>query len=262
MLNKDNKPSSLIGLFALLRKSFGDYKIKMAVLALLSFLSSTLEGIGITAIIPLFSFISKDQPASIDFISRFIGKVFAILHFEYALSSLLIFVISLFVIKSVALFFANYMAGVITSKYETRTRNELLAAALNADWSYLSRQKLGHLDQILTTNIDNSAKLLSYISYTILVMANLVIYSLLVVNISVAVALMAVVSGVVLLLALKPLFYKNTVVAEKQVSLYKTLAHYINENIIRMKTIKSPFVQERVKDKSRRYFEDMRSLNM
>lgn len=258
----DKKGGEFAGLIRLFKNEFGQYKIQILVLAALSFVSGILEGVGITAIIPLFSFVSEGRPKGSDFISRAIEKFFSILSLDYTLFSLLAFVVALFIVKSVALFLANYTAGQITSRYETKTRNELLASTLDADWPYLARQKLGHLDQILTTNVDQSSKLLSYISYSILVVANLITYSLLVVNISATVAALALILGAALLLALGPLFRKNTFAAEKQVNLYKTLAHYINENVLGMKIVKSAFVKDKVKEKAGEYFENMRRMNM
>ncbi|OFW87697.1 MAG: hypothetical protein A2W44_05575 [Acinetobacter sp. RIFCSPHIGHO2_12_41_5] len=239
----------------LFRRAFGEYKSEIILLTFLSFLSGFLESVGISAIIPLFSFVSKDQAPSSDFISRAIEKFFFYAHLEYTLTSLLIFIILLFLVKAAALFLATYLATRTTVAFETKTRNELFSETLKADWPYLSEQKVGYLDQVLTNDIDQSSKLLTYISSSIIVLANLIAYGLLVVNISWVVALLTLILGGAVLLALKPLFNKNTEISEEKSRIYKELAHHANENVLGMKFVKSAFVEERVLEKSREYFE-------
>ncbi|KKS95705.1 hypothetical protein A3B05_01700 [Candidatus Giovannonibacteria bacterium RIFCSPLOWO2_01_FULL_43_160] len=246
----------------LFRRAFGEYKSEIILLTFLSFLSGFLESVGISAIIPLFSFVSKDQAPSSDFISRAIEKFFFYAHLEYTLTSLLIFIILLFLVKAAALFLATYLATRTTVAFETKTRNELFSETLKADWPYLSEQKVGYLDQVLTNDIDQSSKLLTYISSSIIVLANLIAYGLLVVNISWVVALLTLILGGAVLLALKPLFNKNTEISEEKSRIYKELAHHANENVLGMKFVKSAFVEERVLEKSREYFEKIKKLNL
>ncbi|MDP3935323.1 MAG: ABC transporter ATP-binding protein [Candidatus Giovannonibacteria bacterium] len=259
MPTKFNENLTWLNLF---KKAFGEYKSEIILLAVLSFFSGFLESIGINAVIPLFSFLSKDQAAGADFISRAIENFFLYAHLEYTMASLLVFIISLFIIKAAALFWANYVAARTTAAFETKTRNELFSATLKADWPYLSEQKVGYLDQTLTNDVDQSSKLLSYISYSIIVFANLITYGFLIVNISWVVALFTLVFGGAVLLALKPLFNKNTAVSEAIGKLYKELAHYVNENVLGMKTVKAAFVEENVLKRSNKYFEEIKSLNL
>lgn len=256
------KLSQNLTLFKLFKNTFGEYKSKIILLTALSFVSGFFESVGINAIIPLFSFASKNQAANTDFISRAIEKFFIYSGLEYTLTSLLVFVISIFIFKAIALFGANYVATQTTTAFETKTRNELLSKTLNADWAYLSGQKIGYLDQSLTTDIDQSSKLLTYISATIIVAANLVAYAFLVVNISLYVALFTIASGALVLLLLKPLFNKNMAVSEEMGMLYKELAHFVNETVLGMKTIKSAFVESKVLDCSKKYFERIKALNL
>jgi len=58
------------------------------------------------------------------------------------------------------------------------------------------------------------------------------------------------------------LFYKNRIISGEFVQKYKILAHYINENIIGIKTIKSMFIGNQVFKRGLAYFDNMRSLNV
>ncbi|KKT29406.1 hypothetical protein A3G55_00430 [Candidatus Giovannonibacteria bacterium RIFCSPLOWO2_12_FULL_44_25] len=254
--------TSVRDLLCLFRKEFGRYKFQIIILAILSFVSGILEGVGINAIIPLFAFVSRDAVKGTDIISKTIENFFAYFNLSYTLASLLVFIIVLFLIKAVVLFFANFVITKITYMYATKTRSELFALTLKADWPYLSRQKIGHLDQVLTTDINHSSKLLAYISDSILVVANLAVYSLLVVNISPIIATLTLLLGAAVLFILKPLFRKNASISEETAKLYKELAHFVNENIIGMKTVKAAMVGARIIEKGRKYFDKLKDLNM
>lgn len=252
----------VLGLLKLFRKEFGQYKFQIIILAVLSFLSGILEGVGINAIIPLFAFVSRDAVRGTDIISKTIEKFFTYFHLSYTLKALLIFIVLLFIIKACALFFSNYVVTKITSDYEADTRSKLFSLTLKANWPHLLKQKVGYLEQILTTDINNSSKLLAYLSESILVFANLAVYGFLVVNISPPIAALTLVLGLAVFFAVRPLLNKNSIISEKINNLYKELAHYVNENIIGMKTIKTMMVGASVQEKSDKYFEAMRRLNM
>ena len=259
MLTKFSEKLNLLNLF---KKAFGQYKSEIILLTILSFVSGFLESIGINAIIPLFSFLNKDQAPGVDFISRAIEKFFLYAHLRYTLVSLLVFIILLFIIKAAILFWANYVATRATASFETKIRNELFSAILKADWPYLSAEKVGYLDQSLTNDVDQSSKLLTYISASIIVLANLIAYGLLVVNISWIVALFTMAFGGIVLFSLKPLFRRNIAVSAEMGRLYKELAHYVNENIMGMKAVKASFVEEKITERSNKYFEAIKNLNL
>lgn len=254
---KDNKISAVIKLF---RQAFGQYKRQIAGIAVLSFVSGILEGVGINAVIPIFSLIAGGDAD--DVISQTIKTFFAYLHLSYTVKFLLIFMVLLLIFKAIALFITQYLSVRIKIDYERNMRRKLLKETLAADWPYLSEQKVGHLDQILITHVSNSSALLFFIGNAILIIANLIVYSLVVINISFVIAMLVLVLGGVIFLASKPLFYKNRVMSGEFVQKYKLLAHYINENIIGIKTVKSMFIDNQVFKKGLFYFDSMRDLNI
>src|SRR3989338_3640531 len=107
----------------LLKQSYGYYRYQIVFLALLSFLSGTLEGIGINSVIPLFSFVTKSPDRGSDIVSRLIQNIFAFLHIDYTLRALLLFIIVLFVLKSIFVFITSYISVRITTNYERNTRS-------------------------------------------------------------------------------------------------------------------------------------------
>lgn len=245
----------------LLWRAFRQYEWQIAGMAILSFFSGILEGIGISAIIPLFAFVDSSQPKSVDIISRAIEKLFLFFNLNYALKTLIIFIVALFIAKAIILFCTNQITAKITCRYERNTRCEIFKLMAEADWPHLAQQKIGHLDQLLTTYVTNAAGLLSIISFLMLSLVSLLVYSLIIVNISPAIALLVGIAGIALFFLFKPLFYKNNKISEEIAKIYKQLSHYVNEHVIGMKVIKSMSAEREVIKNSEKYFDQMRELS-
>jgi len=241
---------------------FGKYRLQISLLAFLGFVNSLVEGIGISAVIPLFSFVSYGGNKSNDFITVHIEKLFTLLHLQFTLKYLLIFITSLFIIKLITLFFVSYLTTKIVTNYEVNMRIELFSKTLKSNWAFLSSQKIGHLDQMLSTNIANSSAMFFCFSAFILALGQLTIYTIIAFNISASITIMAILVGLVTFFALKPLFSRSKMVATQAEILNRESSHYTNENVLGMKTVKSFSKETSVVNRARQYFEKTKALNL
>jgi len=246
-------------LFLLFRRAFGEYQWHIALMTLLGFVSGTLEGIGVTAIIPLFSFIGGGGEAT-DSISLAIGSFFRYFHLPYTVKFLLLFMVVLFLAKAVFLLLSQQVTVQIVAGFEKKMRHKLLQTTFSARWPFLSAQKVGHLDQTLITEVASSSAILYYLSGAMLVAANLVVYIVLVFNISSLIALLAFVAGAVIFFVFLPLFRTAKNIAGKTVVANKKLAHYAGESIIGSKIIKSMALEESVLERGGGILADMKDL--
>jgi len=245
----------IFNVIRLFRKSFAKYKFQIVLLGFLSFVGSILEGVGISTIIPLFSFITNQRGGGDDIISRTIEKFFLFFNIQYGLKSLLIFILVLFFLKAISTFLIRYIGACIRSEYERETRSELFSLTMGASWLYLSTQKVGYLDQVLVTDVQASSSVLTEISDTLPTVTNFVIYTLIALSISPVVTILALILGLIIFLIFKPWFYKNRVASQEVEGLYKKLSHHVNECLIGMKTIKAGGVENFVKEKAGLFFE-------
>src|SRR3989344_4269182 len=252
----------LRNIWRVLWQAFGEYRSKIFLVTFLSFASGILEGIGINAVIPLFSFIDPSQAPGNDILSRGIANFFTLLHIGYTMRSLLIFIVLLFVVKAFVLYWMTHVGARITYEYEKEARKKLLRLSLNANWPYMSKQKLGYLDQILTNDLTRSSNLFLYASALILVIVNTLVYGMLIVNVSVTIAFATLLLGLVGFWIFKTLFQRGKMMSEKVVFLYKEVAHYVNENVLGMKTVKAMLVEQPVLNNAVVSFERMRVFNM
>lgn len=245
------------------RQAFGQYKLQIIILTILGFLGGLMEGIGVNALIPLFSFvIGSEEGGATDFISQTIEKFFLFLGLDFNLKYLLVFICLLFIVKAVVLLLFTYIRVRITTDYEQQTRCRLFNRTLKAGWPYLIKQKIGYLENVLMKDVEYSAMLLQQISAIIMELTSLLIYILIAVNISIYITLITLSLGAMLFLFFKPLIYKTRLVAHKITDLNKQIAHNVNENIIGIKTVKSMFVGHQAGKVVEQFFNSLKKLKV
>lgn len=227
-------------------EAFGRYKKQIAVLTILGFLSGLLEGIGVNAIIPLFSFFIRDGDQGSDMISKFLKQSFGYFDIDFSLKQILIFVSLLFIFKAIAILIFNYISIKITANYEEQTRNRLFEKTLKASWPYLLKQKLGHLENTIKLDVDKSSSLLTQISNLIMVFTGLLVYIFIAINISFNITVITLALGGILFLLFKPLIRLTRSTARQVVEINKGVAHYINESVTGIKTIKAFFTGDKI----------------
>ena len=253
----DNRLTSIIRLS---QRAFGQYRHQIITLIILGITSGILEGIGVNALIPLFSFLTDSDAHGTDFISQSIERFFGYLHLDFSVTWLLIFISILVALKAILTVFLEYVNTGIMADYEEKTRNNLFQNILQADWPHLIKQKLGYLETILMIDVPASARVLQQISSAILVSTSLLIYAVVAFNISTTVTLVAFAVSAVLFLVIKPLLYRIKVLGYERTQINKDTAHHVNENIFGIKTIKTMAVADGVSQKASDYFRRLRQL--
>lgn len=255
-----SKKTRLFSFIKLYNYGFGKYKFHIIFLAALGFVAGLLEGVGVNALIPLFSFIVGNGNTGDDIISRSIGKVFQYTHIPFTLKYLLIFMGALFVLRAIVSITIGYIRAHITSDYSEKTRSNLLSKTIGAKWSYLLTQKMGHLQTVLMTNVSNTETLLSYISSTVTTISSLLVYVVVAINISATTTLITVGVAGLFFIVFKPLLY-NTKIANVEIeNTNRLVAHFVNENILGMKTVKVMLADKMILYRGKEYFKYLKKM--
>jgi len=240
------KNNKIFSFLKLIYRGFGRYKKRIVFLTVLGFLSSLAGGVGINALIPLFSFVTGEGTNGDDFISQAITKLFSFSGVAFNVKFLLVFVCLLFVLKAVLLILSSYVSVKIIAEYEARTRSNLFKIILKSDWLYLLKQKLGHLETVLMTNVKNCSLLLNHISTIIITLANLVVYVIIAINISAYITLITIAFSGLIFVLFHPAINKTRRIAYEEEKINRDIAHHINENILGMKTVKAMRADQRI----------------
>lgn len=243
-------------------RAFHGYSLRILLLAMLGFFAGLLEGIGITALIPIFNFFNGAGRQPTDFISNTIEKFFMFIHIPFTFPVVLFFIVFLFFLKFIATILYTYIATRIQMGYERDTMNKLFELTLKADWPYLLKQKLGRLETLIKIDSRNSGGMLNAISSLLMILTALLAYFLIAINISKTVTIFALMFGGLALFLYKPIFSYARTLSQRISYMNNTIAHHINESIIGIKTIKVFGVENPIISLGKQFFEHIQSLQL
>lgn len=253
---------SLKSLRRLYRRGFSQYRRRLGSLILLGFLSGILEGVGINAAIPLFSFAIGGAGGGEDRLTQLLRKTFEATHVHFSIRYLLVLICLLFILRAGLLLLANYYRLRLSYDYEERARNEVFAASLNSNWSFLMKQKMGHLETMILTNIRYGGIFLENLSSAVIALTSLVIYVFVAVNISVHITALTLGLGLLMFFAIKPLIANTRRYAQQTETINRVVAHHISENIQGIKTVKAAAVTGRILERGKEYFATLKKLTI
>jgi len=257
MSKKENRFLTLIKLS---KQAYGDYKWQIIILVILGFIAAFLEGIGINALIPLFSLAIGQQEGGQDIISRSIEKLFGFLNINFSVGYLLGFIVFLFVLRAFANVLFSYIKVKIGISYEKNTRENLFNKILRASWPHLIKQRIGYLESILMIDIPAATILLQEVSGAMMMVTSLAIYLFIAINIDLYITLATLILGGILFLFIKPFFYRIKVLSNERVAMNKEIMHFVGENIAGMKTVKTMNIIDQVAKRGHNYFNKLRDL--
>lgn len=255
-------PNKFMNVVRLLVSAFGSYYKHLLVIVALGFVASVLEGLGISAIIPLFSFVTGGGGFAADKVTQVFSTIFSLVGLPYTFRYLLFFVGILFVVRILALFAIQNVTARIVLGYERNTRERMFNATIKSNWPFLSMQKVGHLDQLLITNIINTAGFFGIFSTSVLITTKTIAYIVIALNISHIIALLSLAIGAALFLMLQPLLRMNKKASTEAERLNRSLAHFVSQHVSGMKSVKAAGVEESLSRESLSYFDNIRKMHL
>ncbi len=239
-------------------RTFHRYKGKFSMVILLGLLAGLFGGVGISAVIPLFSLMTNQHIEGTGAITSIISKGFLFFHIPFTLPFLAGLIALLFVVKALTQFLARYINSKVSAEYEAEARADLFEKTLDANWPYLLNQRNGIIERILINDVMLSAQVLVVLTNLILLCTSLAMYAIVALNISPLITLLTMAVGGILFFLFKPFYYKTRSIIKDTVATEKEMAHYLNESIQNSKAIKALSAQPQVLEKGVRLFERLR----
>jgi len=261
-INPTGPQGRLKAVFRLGRRAYAPYAGQMVVLGLLAFLGGIFEGIGINAVIPLLTFMLNSGEQADDAISDAIRGLFNYLHIDFAPKFLLIFIVVLFLARSIALLLIAYLQVHISADYEANTRTRVTRASLFASWPYLLKEKGGQLSTVLMVDTPASVSMLQKIVYVTTLATSLIMYLVVAFNISPAVTALTLVLGALLFFFMKPLVWRARMLATTRAQGYADISHFASEALGGIKSVKALSAEGPVFDAGASLFEKMKALSL
>ncbi len=248
---------------SLFKRAYVGYKLQIVITTILGFISGLASGIGISMIIPLFSFVAgRNDSSNADNLSKTVERVFNFLHLSYNLPFILMLMVLLFIAKALISLITGYMNSKISEQYLEDMRSLSMKRTLMADWPYLMNQKVGYLDGVILGDAAGGATILRSMSEAILVFTSLAAYTFVALNISSIITAVSLGSGALIFLFLKPYFYKIRKLSWFFNQANKEASHHINESLIGIKIIKAFAVESPVIVKGYSRFEELKKAQI
>src|SRR3989344_1855541 len=244
--------------FKITSQAFKNYKRQFFLILILGFLAGIFGGLGISAVIPIFSILTGQSLEEADIVSEFIEKIFVFMHLPFSLPFLVSFIALLFVLKAIVQFSAKYFNAKTAAEYEESIRNKLFSVTMRSAWPYLLDQKAGFLERLIMNDSYRSSDIIFRVANLILLGTSLAMYALVAIGISAPVTLMTVGFGAFLFFVFKPFFYKTRKASKELASTEKIVTHYISESILGAKIIKTLSVEDELINRNKEYFERLR----
>lgn len=248
---------------SLFKRAYIGYGPQIVITTILGFISGLASGIGISMIIPLFSFVvGRNDPNNTDRLSHILEKVFNFFHLGYNLPLILTVMVLLFVAKALISLTTGYMVVKISEQYLEDMRLLSLKKTMLADWPYLMNQKVGYIDSIILGDAAGGSSILKNISDATLRFTSLAAYTFIAFSISSIITLASLGGGILIFLFLKPYFYKIRKISGLLNQANKETGHLINESSIGIKTIKAFAVESSLINKGYLYFEKIKKAQI
>ena len=243
-------------LWVLLNDLYSDYRARFFALAALGLFGGFLEGVGVSLLVPLFTVFVKG--GGFDFGSNFalktVSSTLSTFGLTLSFQTLLIITITAFLFKTAILFALGYMRARITTTYKTETRRRLYEAFLGTNFSYLRRQKIGHLNHIIMYDVKQATRLFDDVVGFVLSAGSSVMFLAVSFMLSWQITLLTALLGAVLVSALFPLLRKIRRYARDLLSLAKRISHALAETLAGIKTVKALGVEGAVVESARALF--------
>ena len=241
---------------------FKDHKGKFFSILVLGFLAGLSGGLGISAIIPIFSILTGQGTAETDRVTQVIEKLFSLFGLPFNVLFLVIFIACLFVVKSFIQFLARYINSKTAAEYEASLRNKIFNATFRSTWSYLINQKIGYLERIIMNDTFKSSTIILRVANLILLGTSLAMYAIVALSISARITFLTAGFGVLLFLACKPFFYRTKKVSETMAKTEKIVTHHVSESVLGAKVIKMTAVEGEIMKGNYKLFEDLKNARI
>ncbi|MBI5003529.1 ABC transporter ATP-binding protein [Candidatus Kaiserbacteria bacterium] len=252
-LPKPYSPRGALRILKVLGKTFHGYRRYMVLLAGLAVLSAALDGIGINAVIPLVSFVMGGQSGPLDTITQLMARLFGLVGVPFTFRYLLVFIMLIFLARSVVLTAFTYVRSWISARFMAREIDSLFRSTMHASWPYILRQKSGDLQNTIFWDARRETQLLDGIVQFLQSTTGAFMYLLVAINISPLITWATVAVGTIVIVFFRPLLRRTHAHSQVVATTEKLLSHHISESIQGFKQVKASGAGDSIANKGSEY---------
>jgi len=212
------------------------------------FLAGIVEGIGLSALLPLLNIGIKTSARQTDEaqavppdneLERVVTDALNNLGIQPSIEVLLVIIVIAFTLKNLLLLVAQRQIGYTAAQVATDLRLEILRAVLRSKWEYFLHQPIGRLANSLATEAQRASHAFVNGAMVITIIVQAVIYGAVALAVSWQATLVSLAAGLVIIGASHSLVRMARKAGKKQTTLFKALLSKVTDTLQSVKPLKA-----------------------
>jgi ATP-binding cassette, subfamily C, bacterial len=215
------------------------YPVRTGMMIGLLILSGIAEGVGLLTLLPLLDVAAGTGAAEQTGISATISGAIQSVGIEPTLGSMLLLIVGAMCLKGLFLWLALRQVGYTVAQVATDLRIQLIRALLRARWSYFAAYPTGHFTNAISTEAHRATLAYRHGCQSLAQAVQASIYAAVVFLVSWRIAVMALLVGGAMILALRSLVAMSRSAGNSQTELMKSLVARLTDTVPSIKPIKA-----------------------
>ena len=200
--------------------------------------SSTAEGIGLVALLPLIQRLI-DPAGNGAALDGLVGWMFQALRLEPTIGRVLSLIVLLIAAKGVCLWLAMQQVGFMTARVATRLRQDLIRTLMQANWRYFTGHSTGKLADAVSSQANRSSIAYQDGCTAVACAIQVAVYGVLIFNLSWRAALMGILVGCLMVFLFSPFLRMTRTAGADRTRLMKSMSARLVELLTGVKAIKA-----------------------
>ena len=219
------------------------YPWQSLIMLLALLLAGIVEGIGLSAMLPLLSQVIEGQATETASSGQGAGNIvteaLSGLGIVPTVGSLLVVIVAGIIVKSGLVLFANKWIGYTVAQFATNLRLSLLQALLKTRWQYFMHQRIGSLANAMATEAVRASNAYVYGAMMVAVIIQSIVYTTVALLVSWEATLICLSTGVVILWVSHGLIKMARGAGKRQTHLLKSLLARLTDTLQSVKPLKA-----------------------
>lgn len=218
------------------------YPIQSVIVLCAQSLAGIAEGLGISALLPLFSLIT-DSNASIggktSGLAHLVTKALSLFNLQPDIGVLLLFIVIAIMLKGIFMLWANKRVGYTVAYIATDLRLALIRSLLATRWEYYLSQPVGSLSNAFATEANRASQAYLAGARMAALFIQVIIYTFAALFVSWEATLISMAAGVGMLYAMNRLIRKARKAGGRQTKLQQSTLKLLTDSMLSIKSLKA-----------------------
>jgi len=236
--------------------------VKLTALLSCMIVSSGLQAVGITLFLPVLKVVAERKEEPADRYSALVGRALESVGLEYSMGTLLVLMAIAIIVAGAAQFITEVFQGKVCAAFERDLKVDLGNALLSSNWTFMSQQKAGTLQNVLGLESRRAGVAFRYLCRVCAAGAHLTVFTGLSVVMSWQAAIVLFVLGALTLPIVNIFIRKTRDLSQRDVEANNAYQQHVIETVTGMRFLKSCSVEAAQSLKLREFLKAIASLRV